>query len=265
MANKKRRRRPQRPAGSAQGGRNAPAGEARSAPAGRPQQQQRPRADRQARKEQARAQRDAALRAQRRRETIRRFLASAVVAVVVVGVFLYLTRVGGPRPFPAAASQAASAAGCSGIQTPADSAPGGQHLASGASTTYPSEPATSGLHDPSPLPADPAVYTEMPPETRLVHNLEHGFVNMYYRASGDGALASDVVDALTSYAQNPETGHVLLTPHTSLPSGTALALTYWNRILTCPSGVTAEQARTIASGFVEAFECSNVAPEASNC
>jgi hypothetical protein len=29
--------------------------------------------------------------------------------------------------------------------------------------------------------------------------------------------------------------------------------------------VTAEQARTIASGFVEAFECSNVAPEASNC
>jgi hypothetical protein len=262
MANKKRRRRPQRPAGSAQG-RKAPAGGAGSAPAA--EQQQRPRADRQARKEQARAQREAALRAQRRRETIRRFVASAVVAVVVVAVFLYLTRVGGPRPFPAAASQAASAAGCSGIQTPAGSAPGGQHLASGASTTYPSEPATSGLHDPSPLPADPPVYTEMPPETRLVHNLEHGFVNIYYRASGDGALASDVVDALMSYAQNPETGHVLLTPHTSLPSGTALALTYWNRILTCPSGVTAEQARTIASGFVEAFECSNVAPEASNC
>ncbi len=264
MANKKRRRRPQRPAGPGQARRTTPNGDGEAAP-GRRNQQQRPRADRQARKQEARAQREAAMRAQRRRDTIRRFVVSVVVAVVVVGVFLFLTRVGGPKPFPAAASGAATAAGCSGIQTPETSAPGGQHLASGASYTYPSEPATSGFHDPSPLAADPAVYTEMPPETRLVHNLEHGFVNVYYRASGDGALPADDVTALTSYVQDPQTGHVILTPHTSLPSGTALALTYWNRVLTCPAGVTPDQARTITSGFVAAFECSNVAPEASNC
>jgi hypothetical protein len=266
---KKRRRHPQ--------GRRPPSGAASRPPAsasraaadtsdeapggGRSQQHSRPRADRQARKQQARAAREAALRARRRRDTIRRFVTSVAVATVVVGGFLFLTRVGGPSPFPQAALDAASAAGCSDVQTPADDAPGSLHLGSGAPFTYPQEPATSGYHDPAPLSGDVPVYTEMPPETQLVHNLEHAFVNIYYRSSGDGALPSDVVTALAGLARNDPKNHVILTPHTSLPEGVDLAVAAWNKLLTCPNTVTADQATSIARGFITAFQCTSNAPE----
>lgn len=263
MANKKRRRRPQggrpsRPSGTTS---RAPADTPDGAPGGGRSQHTRPRADRQARKQQARAAREAALRAQRRRDMIRRFVTSGVVAAAVVGGFLFLTRVGGPKPIPQAAIDAASAAGCSGVQTPAASAPGGLHLNSGEPYTYPQEPATSGYHDPSSLSGDVPVYTEMPPETQLVHNLEHDFVNIYYRSSGDQALPSDVVAALATVAKDDPKHHVILTPHTSLPEGVALAVTAWNKLLTCPNTVTADQATAIARGFITAFQCTSNAPE----
>jgi hypothetical protein len=213
------------------------------------------------RKQQARADREAALRAQRRRDTIRRFVTSVAVASVLVGGFLFLTRVGGPKPVPRAALDAAGAAGCSDVQTPATSAPGGLHLTSGASYNYPQEPATSGYHDPSALSGDVPVYTEMPPETELVHNLEHAFVNIYYRSSGDDALPSDVVTALAAVARNDPKHHVILTPHTSLPDGVDLAVAAWNKLVTCPNTVTADQATAIARGFITAFQCTSNAPE----
>ena len=205
------------------------------------------------------------MRAQRRRETIRRFVIAVVVATVVVGGFLFLTRVGGPKPFPQAATDAATAAGCSDLQTPADSAPGGQHLEPGATYTYPEEPATSGPHASSPLSGDTAVYTEMPEETALVHNLEHAFVNIYYRPAGeaetDTGLPQEVVDQLATVAEDDPKDHVILSPHTSLPDGTDLAVTAWNKLMTCPAAVTPEQATTIARGFMTAFECTSNAPE----
>jgi hypothetical protein len=270
VANKKRRRRArggQRPAPVSRRAAETRAkedpGDTQETGRARPAASAPSRAGRQARKEQAREAREAAQRTMRRREKLRRVMTSAVLSVGIIGVFLFLTRVGGPKPIPQAAVNAARAAGCTGVETPVKDAPGGMHLAAGESTTYPSEPATSGNHAPSALPADPAVYPAMPPETELVHNLEHGFVNIYYRADGDGALPQGDVDALTTYVNGA--GHVLLSPHTSLPDGVALAMTYWNRVQTCPATITADQARTVASGFVTAFECSNVAPEASKC
>ena len=276
MANKKRRRRPR--SGPAGGGPRPNAGqraterakergaggdgggERGSSGGARPHQQTRPRADRQARKQQAREAREAAIRARRRRESIRRFVIAVVVAGVVVGGFLFLTRAGGPNPFPQAATDAAAAAGCSDLQTPADSAPGGNHLESGATYAYPEEPATSGPHAPGAL-SGTAVYEEMPDETALVHNLEHAFVNIYYRPDGDTALPQDVVDQLATIAQNDPKDHVILSPHTSLPDGTDLAVTAWNKLMTCPSTVTADQATAIARGFVTAFQCTSNAPE----
>jgi len=269
MANKKRRRRPRSgPAGGAPrpnagqragGGRGGEGGESRSSGA-RPHQQTRPRADRQARKQQAREAREAAIRARRRRESIRRFVIAVVVAAVVVGGFLFLTRAGGPNPFPEAATDAAAAAGCSDLQTPADSAPGGNHLENGATYTYPEEPATSGPHAPGAL-SGTAVYEEMPDETALVHNLEHAFVNIYYRPDGDAALPQEVVDQLATVAENDPKDHVILSPHSSLPDGADLAVTAWNKLMTCPSTVSADQATAITRGFVTAFQCTSNAPE----
>jgi hypothetical protein len=61
---------------------------------------------------------------------------------------------------------------------------GQQHLApSDPLPTYNSNPPTSGPHDPTPAPV--GVYTEILPDTNLVHNLEHGHIWFSYRDAGD--------------------------------------------------------------------------------
>ena len=52
-----------------------------------------------------------------------------------------------------------------------------------------------------------------------------------------------------------------LIPYPSLPDGTALAFTAWNKLLTCPAKITADQAATVAQGFIDSFACTNNAPE----
>ena len=52
-----------------------------------------------------------------------------------------------------------------------------------------------------------------------------------------------------------------MAPHPDLPAGTALVLAAWNKLCECPSSVTLEQARAIASGFLEAYRGTGNAPE----
>ena len=138
-----------------------------------------------------------------------------VAGAIGVGIVWFFQRAASPRPVSDAAIAAAEAAGCSEVQTPATSAPGGVHLQPGESHTYPDHPATSGPHDPSPLPIPPRVYTEPISETNAVHNLEHGAVIMYYRQSGDAALPQDVVDRLATIAND---GHnTILAPYATAP------------------------------------------------
>ncbi len=97
-------------------------------------------------------------------------------------------------------------------------------------------------------------------ETAAVHNLEHAYVLIYYRADGPEALPTDVVHRLATLAESED--KIIMAPHASLEEGTSLALTGWNK--QGPSarpGLTADQARTIASGFIEAFRGSSNAPE----
>ncbi len=51
----------------------------------------------------------------------------------------------------------------------------------------------------------------------------------------------------------------------NLTHGVDLALGAWNRLQTCPASteLTAQRARTIAIGFIDAFQNTNIAPEAS--
>ena len=81
-----------------------------------------------------------------------------------------------------------------------------------------------------------------------VHTLEHGSVIMYYRPTGDtGGLPQPVVDRLGPVAQNNKASYLI--PYPSLPDGTALAFTAWNKLLTCPAKITADQARDGRAGI----------------
>jgi hypothetical protein len=213
------------------------------------------------RKGAAREAREAELRRISRGQTIRRAAWFAGVFVVALGLFLYVTRVGGPKPIPASAFAAATAAGCGPVQTPTPVADaiGGQHLAPGAKYTYRQHPATSGWHDPSPLSPDPHVYDAPVPETRAVHNLEHAYVLIYYRADGSAALPQDVVSRLATLAKSQN--KVIMAPYPDLPEGTSLALAAWDKLWECPATVTSGQAQAIASGFIHAYRGTSNAPE----
>jgi uncharacterized protein DUF3105 len=243
----KRKRKPRRPPAA---GSSAPATTKPSGGSG---------SQRQERKEQARQAKEAARKRAQRSARIRRVTTLLVAGAIGVGVVWFFQRAASPQPVSQAAIAAAAAAECSEVQTPAASAPGGLHLQPGQSTTYPDHPATSGYHDPSPLPIPPRVYTEPINETNAVHNLEHGAVIMYYRQAGDAALPQDVLDRLTTIANGGN--NLILAPYDPLPDGSALALTAWNKLQTCPASTTAPQAATIANGFIEAFVCTSNAPE----
>src|SRR5438093_7898334 len=144
-----------------------------------------------------------------------------LVAALALGYVLFIPAKS-PGPVAAAALHAGDAAGCGSVQTPAKQAPGGLHLRPGQSQPYDQHPATSGYHDPSPLPPDPHVYTGVIPETRAVHNLEHAYVLIYYRRDGPGALSPEVVARLATLARGE--ARVIMAPYPLLPDGTALAL-----------------------------------------
>ncbi len=189
----------------------------------------------------------------------------AVVGVLVfVAIAWYTNRAPAATALPQTAVDAALKGGCSNLVRPDPGTPSREHLASGASYSYAEQPATSGPHDPSPLPDEPRVYDAQAMagyhETQAVHSLEHGSVIMYYRASSDAdGLPKTVVDSLAPIAQTSPATYLI--PYADLPEGTALAFTAWNELLTCPAKITAEQADTVAKGFIQALACTKNAPE----
>lgn len=270
MAKKKKRPR-QRPPSASQPPGRATAGRGGAAPArGSAAARGGANVERRERKEEARRAREAERRRARRAASLRRTLtAFGIAAAAVAAVTLYRS-FQGPNDIPRAAIRAAEAAGCTTVEQPAVNPRSALHLAPGQSYTYKDRPATSGYHDPSPLPPTPKVYDTQPPETRAVHSLEHGAVFIYYLPEGDGGLPKAVVDRLAVIARGDRA--TFLAPYPDLTSETALTLTAWNRRQSCPVGggtaaLEPANAATIVNGFVTAFECTWNAPEngASPC
>jgi hypothetical protein len=226
--------------------------------------------ERRERKEEARRLREAERRRARRAASIRRTFTSFGIAAAAVAAFTLFRSLQGPNDIPRSAILAAEAAGCTTAEQPAASAPSALHLSPGQSYDYKDRPATSGYHDPSPLPNTPKVYDSQPPETRAVHSLEHGAVFIYYLPGADGGLPQDVIDRLANITRGDTA--TFLAPYPTLTPETALTLTAWNRRQSCPAsqsgeGLSASDAATIVNGFVTAFECTGNAPEngASPC
>ncbi len=215
------------------------------------------------RKEQARQARAAQRKRAERSAFVRRAAVFGVAGVVGIGAFYWLSRVAGPRDIPAAAVAAAEAAGCTDVQQPVGDAQAGQHVDEGTPITYAQKPATSGEHyGGQVLPSSPEAYDQpIGSEPAAVHFLEHAGVMLYYRADGDGAVSPDVVEALKGVAADGDM--TVAAPFDGLPEGASIALAAWDQLQTCPGAITADQAETVADGFVEAFACTSNAPEAN--
>jgi Protein of unknown function (DUF3105) len=220
-----------------------------------------------ARRERKEAKREADARAAKaaaRRGTYRRALIGGFVGLLVFVAISWFNRAPAPTPLSVETLAAAKNGGCDALTQPTTD-PQRNHLDSGQPYDYAEHPATSGPHDPTPLPDEPRVYTDIGSyrETQAVHSLEHGSVIMYYRPSADPhGLARPVVDALTTVAQGGKATYLI--PYPDLPAGDALAYTAWNQLLTCPAGIGAADATTVANGFIASFACTSNAPEGKN-
>ncbi len=185
--------------------------------------------------------------------------AVAIAALVGLGWLLFF-RTPGPGEISTEARAAARAAGCGDLERNVVPNPSRAHLAPGESFDYPDPPAAAGPHDASPLPPDPHVYRIPVPETRAVHNLEHAYVIVYYLPTAEGGLPQATIERLAALARDQS--RVIMAPYPALSNDRGLALLAWNTRWMCPATVTADQAVAIATGFIDAYRGTSVAPEA---
>jgi hypothetical protein len=216
---------------------------------------------RQERKEAARQERERIIRAARRRRFLARAARWAVVAAVLAGVSGFVAyRFVQDRTLLRRADAAAEALGCGQIQNlPSE---GRRHLQPGSpAPEYGTTPATSGPHSPTTLPPNVHLYREPIPEPLSVHNLEHAYVIIYYRAQGQASIPENVREALASVAEGQE--KVILAPYPELPEGTSLAFTAWTKLQECPRVTDADAAILATDGFIKRFRGTSNAPEPS--
>ncbi len=254
MAKKKRRRkRPTRPAGAA---------------ATQTQIQEQPAAERATsqralRKEEARKERDRRIRQARRAQRNRRIARWGIAIAIIGGTGGFITyRVVQDNQLQDRAAQLASALGCTPIQTDPDLNAGltsaqihSEPFAEGSNGV----PATNGRHS-SPIPAGTvAVYDQPIPEANAVHNLEHGYIIIYYAADGENAISEDIRSELADYVTGQT--KILMAPYEGLAN--SFDLVAWRKIQKCDPGADANagDAVTVAESFVQQFRAGGLAPE----
>jgi hypothetical protein len=144
-----------------------------------------------------------------------------VVVGVVAALVLTLALSGGgsSRSNPTAISSTAGGAACTS-DTRSD--PGRSHV---QNPTYTVNPPAGGDH--YPVPASAGVYTaNPPPDSQLVHSLEHGYVILWFDPTTESADLQKIVAAAQKYPAD-----TLVVPRSGMP--VPLAATAWHHRLLC--------------------------------
>jgi hypothetical protein len=217
-------------------------------------------------KEQARRERERRIKAARRRQRARRATRWGIAAVVVLGIAggIYL----GTREdaeLRREAEQATERLNGTPVQTRQDEVDAAAALDQPTLHSPPfaqgqdGQPVTAGRHS-NPLPTPPFVYEQPIPEANAVHNLEHGYVIVYYAADGENALADDIRTELEEYVEG-EADKILMAPYPDLAN--SLAFLAWGKIQTFdpPAGADPADAVTATRSFVDQFRSGGLAPE----
>jgi uncharacterized protein DUF3105 len=110
---------------------------------------------------------------------------------------------------------------------------GRAHITEGTQGTgYTSVPATSGPHwSSADSPGPWGVYTDAQPQERMLHNMEHGGVVIWYQPA---VLSTADLTTLTQFVQQQVTTarfKVILTPWSGANFNHAIAVTSWNWLL----------------------------------
>ena len=224
MASKKKRNRPRPPSGprpAAKTGGPAAKAAAPAKSAGSTKAVPRPAKEKSG---PTRAERLAAAEAARRRKAVRN---RALVLGGIVGlVALIAVTVTNSRRSNARVVERLEASGACNYDTRTDSDAGAGRNHITGNVTYEVDPPSGGNHNPSAAP--PGVFTAetRPPDSQIVHSLEHGYVVIWHRPD----IAPAQLDELRALAARYDRD-VLLVPRESLSE--PVAATAWHRRLLC--------------------------------
>ncbi|GAA1839774.1 DUF3105 domain-containing protein [Microlunatus capsulatus] len=203
---------------------------------------------------------EAARKAEQRRRTIGLFAICGVLALALLAypVYLFVDDYKARNATITDFGPAASAAGCD----PAASNPatGNQeHVAEGTKVTYDRFPPDSGPHYATPAPFTKHFYStaDRPQVETLVHNLEHGYTVVWYRAEAP----QDQVDTLSDIAKTfgsddyDPADKFIAAPWSEadggpFPDGKDVVLTRWTADPANPADTTKQQGVRQACGQV---------------
>lgn len=187
--------------------------------------------ERQKQRREARLQQERALDERSRRLRILAFVLAGVVLAALVGVAVYRNQqeAAAQREQELAVQERLDELGCTPVEDQEDRGQGHLDAASlpqqPPEALYPDRPATSGEHFSGWLKT--GVYDQVLDERALIHNLEHGYVNVFF---DDGADESQL-EELRSFAQEQIDGNypkmIVAAWDGALPEDYNVAFTAW--------------------------------------
>ncbi|HEX3326504.1 MAG TPA: DUF3105 domain-containing protein [Actinomycetota bacterium] len=167
---------------------------------------------------------------QQRKAAQRRNLITIAVAgvVAILVVALIVQQRSGSGRSNSDFGVSAAAAGCLPVEHPKPLP--GIHIGLGAHhRPYDSSPPTSGPHYPPPIaPIDPGFYSIAQTPEKVVHNLEHGNIVIWYNPDAPEQTKSDIRAAV-----NEVPSYTLATPYPNMKPGYNIALTAWGELQFC--------------------------------
>jgi uncharacterized protein DUF3105 len=169
-------------------------------------------------------------RAEMKRAARRRNLITLVLAIVVTGgvVWLILDESGGGDSKGSTADYGVSTdeAGCGSVESP--ELQKADHIEVGTDhAPYSSSPPTSGPHYAAPVaPIDTGFYTDDIEPEKVVHNLEHGMIVIWYKPDAPQQTIDAVEDAV-----NEQPDATVAVPWSDMSDD--VALTAWGKLQSC--------------------------------
>ena len=122
-------------------------------------------------------------------------------------------------------------------------------------------PAFGGNHAGVALPPEPKVYPQQPAEEIAIHNLEHGYVLVYYSKEAQDGLDERIVVALEELVQG-ET-EVLMAPYEGLAEPLYLVAWGARQSLDPPADASPADVVDVAEDFIAKWKNGQYAPEAA--
>jgi hypothetical protein len=175
-------------------------------------------------------------RAKERRGTVLTIALSSLIGIGLIGGAVYFGRKEkGPKLALAEVGVSKEAAACDPVkeeQIPKEATDDAvKHVTT--TVNYDPAPPSSGSHNPSPLPVGSKKFysrDENPPPERAVHNLEHGYVVVWYDKQ-----ATDAQVSALEQAGRAASGKLLIVPWTrqDFPGDKHVAMTSWSLKQSC--------------------------------